>query len=276
MPKVGLKYPVYKGASSGVIGKAIQADIAIETNNAELYSDDAVSESDKSFKRGKITLGVDDLSDIVQREFLGHTIEATGEVTGNENDQCPYVGIGFYGAKVLNRVRKYRAVWFPKVQFSEPNDNNKTKGENVEFSTPTIEGTIMKDSNGDWKKEQTFATEADAISYLNAKSGNPVSSSAGLSALLLTGTGGTLSPAFGSAVRYYTFGGLTAVSVTVAATAANHTIQLYIDGVLSQTLVSGTASAAINVAIGTKKLTIVAQETGKSSQTTEIIVVKTV
>ena len=34
MAKIGLKYPVYKGATTqGVIGKAIQADITITTNN---------------------------------------------------------------------------------------------------------------------------------------------------------------------------------------------------------------------------------------------------
>ena len=45
MAKIGLRYPVYKGATTqGVIAKAIQADIAITVNNVKLYADDAIAE----------------------------------------------------------------------------------------------------------------------------------------------------------------------------------------------------------------------------------------
>jgi phi13 family phage major tail protein len=173
MAKIGLKYPVYKSATSqGVIAKAIQADISITVNDVKLYADDAVAESDKSFQNGTITLGIDDLSDIIQKEFLGHAVdETTGEVTANGNDQNPYVGIGFYGIKKVNGVKKYRAIWLPKVQFGEPEDTNATKGETVEFNTPVLVGTIMLDDNGDWKKENTFDTEAEAKTYLDEKAG---------------------------------------------------------------------------------------------------------
>jgi len=274
MAKIGLKYPVYKGAVNyGVIGKAIQADLSFDLNSAKLYADDALAETDNSFKGGKITLGLDELSDTIQQEFLGHSI-SDGEMTANTNDVAPYVGFGFYGGKKVAGVQKYRAIWIPKVQFGEPADSNKTKGETVEFGTSTIEGNVIADASGNWKKEKTFALEDDAKAYLNAKAGIPVTASAGLSALALTGIGGTLSPVFGTAVRTYSFGGVTAVSVTVTATAANHTMNLYADGVFLQALLSGTASAAIPMSIGSKKLTIVAQEVGKQSQTTEIVVIK--
>lgn len=172
MAKIGLKYPVYKGAEKkGVIGKAIQADISITINDVKLYADDVVAESDKSFQSGTITLGLDDLSDDIQTEFLGHTKDTEGEITAKGTDDSPYVGIGFYGVKKVNGIRKYRAIWLPKVQFGEPNDTNSTKGETVTFNTPVIEGTIMLDDNGDWKKEQTFDTEAEAKSYLEGKAG---------------------------------------------------------------------------------------------------------
>lgn len=273
MAKLGLKYPVWKGLTSGQIADAIQADITIELNSAKLYASDALKEYDNSFKSGKITLGIDDLSDTVQAELLGHTV-VDGEITAASTDAAAYVGIGFYGKKKVAGVAKYRAIWIPQVMFSEPNDSNKTKGEAADFATPSLEGTIVADSTGVWKIEKSFTTEADAIAYLNTKAGIPVSASTGLSALSMTGLGGTLSPAFGAATRYYTYGGVTAASVTVTATAVAHTISLYADGVFVQTLVSGSASAAVAMAVGTKKLTIVAQETGKQSQTTEIVVVK--
>jgi len=173
MAKIGLKYPVYKSATkSGVIGKAIQADISITVNDVKLYADDGIAESDKSFQEGTITLGVDDLSDEIQVEFLGHTKDTeTGEITAKGTDNSPYVGIGFYGIKKVNGARKYRAIWLPKVQFAEPEDTNSSKGENIEFNTPTMTGTIMLDDNGVWKCENTFDTEAEAKAYLEEKAG---------------------------------------------------------------------------------------------------------
>jgi phi13 family phage major tail protein len=173
MAKIGLKYPVYKGATTeGVIGKAIQADIEITINDVKLYADDGIAESDKSFQSGTITLGIDDLSDTIQEEFLGHTVGTDpAEIVAKGTDESPYVGIGFYGIKKVSGVKKYRAIWLPKVQFGEPSDANATKGESLEFATPTLEGTIMLDDDGAWKYEQTFAAEADAIAYLETKAG---------------------------------------------------------------------------------------------------------
>lgn len=173
MAKIGLKYPVYKGESTqGVIAKAIQADIAIETNDIKLYADDVIAESDRSFKSGKVTLGVDDLSDAIQTAFLGHAVGTIpAEIIASGTDTSPYVGVGFYGLKLVAGVKKYRAIWLPKVQFGEPADANTTKGETLAFGTASLEGTIMLDDTGAWKYEQTFTVEAAARTYLEGKAG---------------------------------------------------------------------------------------------------------
>jgi len=171
MAKIGLRYPVYKSATTeGVIAKAIQADIAITSNDVKLYADDAVAETDKSFQSGTITLGIDDLSDTIQADLLGHSV-SSGEITAGRNDVAPYVGVGFYGVKRVSGADKFRAVWLRKVQFAEPADANETRGETTVFSTPVLEGTIMLDDTGNWKDEKTFDTAAEAIVYLQAKSG---------------------------------------------------------------------------------------------------------
>ncbi|MBO9598632.1 MAG: histidine kinase [Cohnella sp.] len=99
--------------------------------------------------------------------------------------------------------------------------------------------------------------------------------STGLSGLSLSGTGGTLSPTFANGTQYYTYDGVSASSVTVTATAANHSLKLYVDGVYSQDLTSGAASSSISLTLNVgKKLTILAQETGKAPVAYEIVVVK--
>jgi phi13 family phage major tail protein len=250
MAKIGLKYPVYKGSvNKGVIGKAIQADIAITVNEVYLPADDAIAESDKSFQSGKITLGIDDLSDTVQVEFLGHTMNVSGEISAKGTDNNPYVGIGFYAIKKVNNVQKFRAVWFPKVQFAEPNDTNNTKGQNVAFATPTLEGTIMLDDNGDWKKEQTFDTEAEARAYLQDKAGitdkctTPASSLASGSYTAAQAQDIALTAGAGEAI-YYTTNGTTpsAVNGTLYSTPIDVTASLAIKAVATK---SGSSNSDI-------------------------------
>lgn len=96
--------------------------------------------------------------------------------------------------------------------------------------------------------------------------------SSGLTALSLTGAGGVLSPAFSSSAYAYAFTGVTASSITVTATAANHELTLYVDGVKTQTLTSGAASNGISLpASSAKELTIIARESGKTSRVYKII-----
>jgi len=279
MATKGLKYPVFgvyansAYTDGAVLGNAMTAGATYEYSDAELRADDVVKETDKSFVSGKLTVGVFGMTLATRAKLLGHATTAGG-FSGNVADDAPYVGVGYYGAKTGG---KFVAIFYPKVQFGEPADEMATKQKTVEYKTPVLEGTIMTDDDNDWIFVEEFSLEADAIAWLNGKVGISSTPSTGLSALVLTGTGGTISPAFGAAVRYYTFGGLTGTNFTVTATAANHVIEMYVNDVFTQKLTSGSASNAVAMAaIGTKKIKLVAYENGKESQTTEIVVVKTV
>jgi hypothetical protein len=109
-------------------------------------------------------------------------------------------------------------------------------------------------------------------------SGKPtlgLAASTGLSALALTGTGGALTPAFNASIFLYAFSGVTTTSFTVTPTAAAHTISVFVDGAFVQTVTSGAASNAISIAaVGSKKVTILAQQADKVAKTYEVTVVK--
>lgn len=168
MARIGMRYPCYKTATArGVIGKAVSANISIELDAGELYGDDELAEEDRSFKKGTITLNTTDLPTQVQADLLGHSV-VDGEMVAKADDKPVQSGVGFFGVKQVNNVRSYRAIWFPKVVFGEPNDEHTTKGESISFGTPTIVGTIYNSALG-WKREKTFATAAEAQAWLNAK-----------------------------------------------------------------------------------------------------------
>lgn len=156
----------YEGATN--LGKAVSCSVSITNNDAKLYGDDALAESDTSFSNGTMTLGVTDDDDTVFAPLLGHTIDAGGEVIKTSNDAAPYVGIGRIVTKMVNGAYKYKVEFLYKVKFSEPSKDENTKGESIEFGTPSIEGIIatLGDTDGTWSKSKTFNTKSDALTYL--------------------------------------------------------------------------------------------------------------
>ena len=149
-------------------GKAVSCSVEITNNEAKLYADDTVAESDTSFASGKMTLGVADDDPTIFSDVLGHEIRKDGEVVKSGTDVAPYIGVGRIITKMVNGVYKYKAEFIYKVKFSEPSADDNTKGESVEFSTPKIEGVIsaLSDENNTWGVSKTFTTKSDALTWL--------------------------------------------------------------------------------------------------------------
>lgn len=157
---------LYAGAKQ--LGKAVSCSTSITNNEAKLYGDDALAESDTSFASGTITLGVTDDDDTVFAELLGHTITEDGEIIKAASDAPIYVGLGRIVTKMVNGSYKYKVEFLYKVKFSEPSKDETTKGESIEFATPSVEGIIstLDDVNNTWNKAKTFDTKSDALTYL--------------------------------------------------------------------------------------------------------------
>lgn len=155
----------YEGATN--LGKAVSCSVSITNNEAKLYGDDVLAESDTSFSNGSITLGVTDDDDSVFAPLLGHAIN-NGEVVKKADDAAPYVGIGRIVTKMVNGAYKYKVEFLYKVKFSEPSRDENTKGESIEFATPSIEGIIatLDDNHGTWSKTKTFTSKSEALTYL--------------------------------------------------------------------------------------------------------------
>ena len=85
-----------------------------------------------------------------------------------------------------------------------------------------------------------------------------------------------ITPAFATDTYLYNAIYNTDTAFTVTVTATNHTIKLYIDDVLQETLTSGTASAVYAQSADTaKKLTIIVYEENKTPKTYTIMLART-
>lgn len=168
------KYKTLTDSKVPLLEKIIESKFSPEYNNAELYADDALAESDYSFKKGTLSIVVADDKDEVCAELLGNDVSEENEVTSNVNDTAPECGFGHIVPKIVNGIKKYKVEFFPRVKFTKITTDRKTKGESIEFATTNIEATVFPLSEaingfeiGDWEKHKTFTTETEAETYLD-------------------------------------------------------------------------------------------------------------
>ena len=138
------------------LAKAISADLSVELVEAILYADDGIAEIVKEFGNGTLSLGIDDIGSAVASTLTGATIDSNGVVISASEDGGEPVAIGFRAKKSNG---KYKYFWLYKVKFGIPATNLATKGESITFSTPTIEGTIMRRNKVDGRNKHPWKAE---------------------------------------------------------------------------------------------------------------------
>ena len=144
------------------LAKAMTADLSVELAEATLYADDGAAEIVKEFKSGTLSLGIDDLGATIASDLTGATIDSDGVIISTQEDGGAPVAVGFRAKKANG---KYKYYWLYRVKFGIPATNLATKGDSITFSTPTIEGTILRRNKVDGANKHTWkaeATEGDA------------------------------------------------------------------------------------------------------------------
>lgn len=140
------------------LAKAMTAELSVELAEATLYADDGAAEIAKEFKSGTLSLGIDDIGASVASDLTGATIDDNYVLVSSTEDSADPVAVGFRAKKSNG---KYKYYWLYRVKFGIPATNLATKGDSITFSTPTIEGTILRrnkpSANGKhpWKAEVT-------------------------------------------------------------------------------------------------------------------------
>ncbi len=157
-------------------GEAISVNVTPNYNEAKLYSNNRLKEYAKEFKDGSITLGTDHLPVEASKVCFGHDVmDDDSEIIYKTNDMANYVGVGFFADEMLDGRRRYVATVLYKVKFGEAANEYSTKGENIEFKTPSIDGVIAGIKNNEWKRVKIFDTESDADKWLRGILGGNIS-----------------------------------------------------------------------------------------------------
>ena len=188
MAKIGIKGLTYAPYSSGGEGSAvsygtgvqlvdymIRADVNEEHSDVDFYADDHKIDSENGINGVGISLELANLTDDMEKAFLGYTAGTGSELNVTDKD-APFVGVGFYRKERFKGAVNYNAYWIYKVQFSKDGDSAQTKGESVDFQTETLSGDAMGvtlTSAGDtiYYSKLRSTTEAGAVSWLKGKAG---------------------------------------------------------------------------------------------------------
>lgn len=131
------------------IAGAISANVNPNASNETLFADDGPYETASTIGQISLELNVADLPLPVQAVLLGHTY-SNGIMIRKSSDVPPWVAIGF---RSLKSNGKYRYTWLTKGKFALPEQGNETKGDSVNFQTPTITGSFVKrDCDDEWER----------------------------------------------------------------------------------------------------------------------------
>lgn len=185
-PNVGMMYPVWApitGHTDGsmptygngrVIQEARNATINRTYNDNPLYGDDRVVDDDNGLTGLTMTFESTGLSDEDRKVMLGEEDYGTSGVSGQwvSDNETPWGGFGYIRRMRDNGIRKFEAWITLKIKFQEQSQSTATKEGQINWGTPTLNGTAaaLYVDNSDkmrFQLHKSFDTIAAAKTYLN-------------------------------------------------------------------------------------------------------------
>ena len=180
----GLKVAKYQNASGTVtydtptsMGDAMTVQLNLTSAAGRLYAEGKLAESMQQVTGGTISAGVKYIPDDAQKLMFGVTEKsrtisttATKSLLTTAKDTPKYVGLGFYAPDMRDGSNKVTACFVHKVLFGQPAMNLQTKGENIQFQTPTTTGEFLPSdaATPDTLAVAVLDDAANAIAWLNA------------------------------------------------------------------------------------------------------------
>ena len=171
----------YSGVST--MGKAISASFEqTEPDDNPLYANNGIAEHDShAGSGGMLTLTLDRLSQSAAADLYGLTVKTSNvtvagtsvsgtgfDYTGDE--QSVPVGVAFIRWCQENDDRnKHEVVLFRNVTFGFPKIDAQTLGDQIEWQTPEISGTVIGkegDGTNPWFMTRVFPSQAAAVQLI--------------------------------------------------------------------------------------------------------------
>lgn len=122
------------------ISNAITGGFTPQTSEASLYSDDTQSDYISNITGYDITLNTRDLTPAIEAQLLGLDVDTNGGISHTSQANAPYVALMFE-SDMSDGKTEFNV--FYKVKFNPVQKDLSTKGENIEFQTPSVTGRAI-------------------------------------------------------------------------------------------------------------------------------------
>lgn len=153
-----------------IAGEAIGMDISPEYGENKMYGDNKLCDYRKDIKQAGVKMNTTRMPIIGASVMFGHEINGS-HVIYRTSDSANYCGVGFHVTEVTDNGDKYPAIIIYKTKFTESSESYTTKGDSIEYKTPTIEGVASAISGNVWKETRVFDTEEEADEWIQGQLG---------------------------------------------------------------------------------------------------------
>lgn len=140
------------------LAKAMTANLQINTIEGKLYADDVLDTLLREFSDGTISFGIKDIGPSIAADLTGAVLDSNGVLVSTNDQQASPVAIGFRSKKSSG---KYLYLWLYRVLFGIPAEAYETKGNAINFQTPTLEGVILRRTKLDGLGKHPWRAQAD-------------------------------------------------------------------------------------------------------------------
>lgn len=160
-----------------VLARGVSVNVAPDSaGDNDFYADNQKAESSSGiFTGGTLTLTVDGLLTEAERFIMGlPSAEADGFTAYGDNQEVPYIAVGFLTKYMSSGVTTYVPTIIVKTKFNQLSLDAETQGEEIDWQTQELTASIMRgdDSNHTWKYlGQDYTTEEAAEEALRTKLG---------------------------------------------------------------------------------------------------------
>ena len=158
-----------------VMGHAVRGNVTVERSENNLHGDDRVVDSDNGITSYTLDIATTDISDEVEAYALGLEAGADGAYDVTDTP-APYCGVGYVKVERADGKTRYTGLWYYKVQLSRNGDETETKGDSIDWKTPSLTGQGMGVNNSSdgkihfWSRK-SFQTPAEAETWLDTQAG---------------------------------------------------------------------------------------------------------
>ena len=133
-------------SSGQKLARGVNVSITPESgDDNNFYADNVLAESaNTTFTGGEVTLTVDGLLEAAEKLIMGLPTSSGGWMTYNDDQNVPYVGIGFIARYQSDGVVTYVPYVLAKCMFNQINTSAATQEESIEFQTQELTAKILE------------------------------------------------------------------------------------------------------------------------------------